>query len=188
MERVWPSRVMCACVTATDTSERPTISQPKDPSIALSALKRSQSVHPYSNPKQPRQRDQKIPHTANKRKTALRHPTRDRKWFASGTIVEKHRGSLTQERPLSLESLPSGYNKGGRTLLYSRSQHLTILSKPQENMYGWRGLTANPVTCSICPVSVSLSCPEARSQILMVRSALPVQNHSFPGSTATERT
>ena len=38
------------------------------------------------------------------------------------------------------------------------------------------------------PVRVSLSCPEARSQILIVRSALPVANHSFVGSTATQRT
>mmetsp|Transcript_9485 Transcript_9485/g.19646 ORF Transcript_9485/g.19646 Transcript_9485/m.19646 type:complete len:215 (-) Transcript_9485:279-923(-) len=55
-------------------------------------------------------------------------------------------------------------------------------------MYGCLGLTARPVTCSICPVRVSLSWPEARSQILMVRSALPVQNHSLLGSTAIERT
>lgn len=33
------------------------------------------------------------------------------------------------------------------TLLYSRSQHLTILSRPQENMYGERAETAMPVTC-----------------------------------------
>lgn len=38
------------------------------------------------------------------------------------------------------------------------------------------------------PVRVSLSCPEARSQILMVLSADPVANHSLPGSTATDLT
>ena len=164
------------------------------------------------------------------------------------------------------------------------SQHLTILSKPAENMYGWRSLTARPVTCtaptkphmspplsgraeatrltetahlahasclclvlhrqdllvgraahvrkaamhsgkqaaeharsvrlhlsfssmqcaverqqivvqdgvmltcSMWPVRVSLSWPEARSQILMVLSADPVANHSLPGSTATDLT
>jgi hypothetical protein len=33
------------------------------------------------------------------------------------------------------------------TLFASRSQHLTCLSRPAENMYGWRGDTARPVTC-----------------------------------------
>lgn len=32
------------------------------------------------------------------------------------------------------------------TLLYSRSQHLTCLSSPQENRYGLRELTATPLT------------------------------------------
>jgi hypothetical protein len=32
------------------------------------------------------------------------------------------------------------------TLLYSRSQHLIILSSPAENKYGWRALTARPRT------------------------------------------
>jgi hypothetical protein len=40
----------------------------------------------------------------------------------------------------------------------------------------------------MCPVKVSFSCPLARSQILIVRSAEPVANHSFDGSTVTERT
>eukprot|EP00955_Chlamydomonas_euryale_P101055 365321-Chlamydomonas_euryale.AAC.22 len=40
----------------------------------------------------------------------------------------------------------------------------------------------------MCPVSVSRSCAVARSQILIVRSADPVANHSLPGSTATLRT
>mmetsp|Transcript_7704 Transcript_7704/g.28097 ORF Transcript_7704/g.28097 Transcript_7704/m.28097 type:complete len:296 (-) Transcript_7704:82-969(-) len=52
-------------------------------------------------------------------------------------------------------------------------------------MYGCLSLTAMPVTCSMCPVKVSFSCPDARSQILIVRSALPVANHSFDGSTVT---
>ena len=34
------------------------------------------------------------------------------------------------------------------TLLYSMSQHLTSLSREQENMYGCRSLTASPVTCA----------------------------------------
>ena len=38
------------------------------------------------------------------------------------------------------------------------------------------------------PVSVSRSCPVARSQILIVRSAEPVTNHSLPASTARHRT
>ena len=33
------------------------------------------------------------------------------------------------------------------TLFCSRSQHLTCLSRPQENMYGCRGLITRPVTC-----------------------------------------
>jgi hypothetical protein len=40
----------------------------------------------------------------------------------------------------------------------------------------------------MCPVSVSLSCPLARSQSLMVRSDDPVANHSLEGSKATLRT
>lgn len=44
------------------------------------------------------------------------------------------------------------------------------------------------VTCSMCPVSVRRRVPLAVSQILMVRSPLPVANHSFPGSNAMERT
>jgi hypothetical protein len=40
----------------------------------------------------------------------------------------------------------------------------------------------------MCPVRVSLSSPLARSQTLMVRSAEPVTNHSFPGSKARLRT
>jgi hypothetical protein len=55
-------------------------------------------------------------------------------------------------------------------------------------MYGRRAETASAVTCSMCPVSVSLSVPLAVSQILMVRSPEPVANHSLPGSKATERT
>lgn len=43
-------------------------------------------------------------------------------------------------------------------------------------------------TCSMWPVSVTFSCPVARSQTLMVRSAEPVANHSLPGSTARDRT
>ena len=38
------------------------------------------------------------------------------------------------------------------------------------------------------PVSVSFSCPVATSQILIVRSAEPVQNHSLLGSNASDRT
>lgn len=43
-------------------------------------------------------------------------------------------------------------------------------------------------TCSMCPVSVTFSCPVAKFQTLMVRSAEPVANHSLPGSTARDRT
>jgi hypothetical protein len=42
--------------------------------------------------------------------------------------------------------------------------------------------------CSMWPVSVSRSCPVAKSQILIVRSAEPVTNHSLPASTAMHRT
>ena len=51
------------------------------------------------------------------------------------------------------------------TLLYSRSQHLTVLSSPQENKYGWRGLTTNPRTVLICPVSDNFNLLVAKSQI-----------------------
>ena len=43
-------------------------------------------------------------------------------------------------------------------------------------------------TCSMCPVSVSLSWPLARSQTLIVRSADPVTNHSLLLSNARLRT
>mmetsp|Transcript_17015 Transcript_17015/g.50786 ORF Transcript_17015/g.50786 Transcript_17015/m.50786 type:complete len:223 (+) Transcript_17015:1232-1900(+) len=74
------------------------------------------------------------------------------------------------------------------TLLYSRSQHLTSLSREPENMYGCLADTASPVTCSMWPVRVSFSCPLAVSHTLMVRSAEPVTNHSFPWSNAIDRT
>lgn len=45
----------------------------------------------------------------------------------------------------------------GLALLYSRSQHLICLSRPAENMYGWREDRATAVTCSMWPVRVSLS-------------------------------
>ena len=53
------------------------------------------------------------------------------------------------------------------------------------NKYGCLGDTTNPLTVDTCPVKDNLSFPEARSQILITRSAEPVQNHSLPGSTAT---
>ena len=65
---------------------------------------------------------------------------------------------------------------------------MTILSSPQEKRYGWRGDTASPRTVEMCPVSVRRRLPEARSQIFTVRSPAPVQNHWFPGSTASART
>lgn len=74
------------------------------------------------------------------------------------------------------------------TLFVSKSQHLTILSSPHENMYGCLGDTASPRTVEICPVSVSRSWPDARSQILMVRSPAPDANHWLFGSTANART
>jgi hypothetical protein len=40
----------------------------------------------------------------------------------------------------------------------------------------------------ICPVSVSFKVPEAKSQILIVRSAEPVAYQELVGSTATHRT
>ena len=51
-----------------------------------------------------------------------------------------------------------------------------------------RGDTASPRTVEMCPVNVSLNCPEARSQILMVLSPAPLANHLFSGSTASART
>ena len=45
-----------------------------------------------------------------------------------------------------------------------------------------------PRTVLMWPVSVSLSVPLARSQILTVRSAAPEANHWLPGSKASART
>lgn len=99
------------------------------------------------------------------------------------------------------------------TLFCSKSQHLTILSSPAEKRYGCRGDTASPRTVDICPVSDSLSSPDAKSQIyacgvqrtefskmvvtldrelesltLISLSPAPVANHWLPGSTVTART
>jgi hypothetical protein len=74
------------------------------------------------------------------------------------------------------------------TLFVSKSQHFTILSSPHENMYGCLDDTASPRTVEICPVSVSFNWPDARSQILMVRSPAPEANHWLFGSTASART
>jgi hypothetical protein len=63
------------------------------------------------------------------------------------------------------------------TLFVSKSQHFTILSSPHENIYGCLGDTAKPRTVEICPVSVSFNCPDAKSQILIVRSPAPDANH-----------
>lgn len=38
------------------------------------------------------------------------------------------------------------------------------------------------------PVKESFRVPDAKSHILMIRSPAPVQNHWFPGSTATALT
>ena len=63
---------------------------------------------------------------------------------ASGADVT--RGLFTDgDVSCSAESMLEGLG----TLLYSMSQHLTILSRPQENTYGWLGDTASPVTCAI---------------------------------------
>ena len=51
------------------------------------------------------------------------------------------------------------------TLLYSKSQHFTCLSSPQENKYGCRVLTTRPRTVLICPVNESFKRPLAKSQI-----------------------
>ena len=51
------------------------------------------------------------------------------------------------------------------TLLYSKSQHFTCLSSPQENKYGCLVLTTRPRTVLICPVNDSFKRPLAKSQI-----------------------
>ena len=43
-------------------------------------------------------------------------------------------------------------------------------------------------TCSMCPVKVSFSCPDARSQNFIVLSPDPLTNQALVGSTASERT
>ena len=55
------------------------------------------------------------------------------------------------------------------TLLYSKSQHLTCLSSPAENKYGWRGLTATPRTVLTWPVSDNFNVPDAKSQICAIQ-------------------
>ena len=55
-------------------------------------------------------------------------------------------------------------------------------------MYGCLSLTASPVTCSMCPVKVSFSPPDAKSHTLIVLSADPVTNHELAGSKQIERT
>ena len=62
----------------------------------------------------------------------------------------------------------------------------TCLSSPAEKRYGCLVETASPRTVETWPVRESLSLPEARSHILITRSAAPVTNHSLPGSTATD--
>lgn len=71
---------------------------------------------------------------------------------------------------------------------------ITFLSSAAEKRYGCLGDTARPRMQLMCPVSVSFSPSDApaetfaRSHTLIVRSADPVTNHSFPGSNATART
>ena len=60
---------------------------------------------------------------------------------------------------------------------HEKRAHLTVLSSPTEKRYGWRGEMQTPRTVLMCPVSDSLSCPEARSHTLIMRSAAPVTNH-----------
>ena len=73
------------------------------------------------------------------------------------------------------------------TLLYSKSQHFTILSSPQENIYGWRGEMARPRTAFMWPVRVSFKASGAateafaKSQTLMVLSADPVTKNCWRG-------
>ena len=74
------------------------------------------------------------------------------------------------------------------TLFCSRSQHITFLSSPQLNMYGKLSEIASPVTCSMWPVRVNFSAPDAVSHTFIVRSPEPVTNHSLPGSNAMLRT
>lgn len=74
------------------------------------------------------------------------------------------------------------------TLFCSRSQHLTCLSSPAENKYGWRSDTAKRRTVLMCPVSVTFSWPVTKSQNLMVRSLLPETKNLFNGSIARHRT
>lgn len=88
-------------------------------------------------------------------------------------------------------------HRSSPTRLYSRSQHFTDLSSPQEKRYGERADTTTPRTVCEWPVSVSFRFPDARSQIysspppadtLIVRSAEPVTNHSLLTSIDTQRT
>ena len=74
------------------------------------------------------------------------------------------------------------------TLFYSRSQHLTCLSSPTENIYGWRSERHKPLTVLIWPVKVTLHYPVTKSQSLIVLSELPVAKNSLFGSIARHLT
>lgn len=74
------------------------------------------------------------------------------------------------------------------TLFCSKSQHFTYLSSPAEKRYGCLSETASLLTVLIWPVKVTLSCPVARSQNLMVLSLLPETKKRFNGSIARHRT
>ena len=56
-------------------------------------------------------------------------------------------------------------HRASPTRLYSKSQHFTDLSSPQEKRYGERADTTTPRTVCEWPVSVSFRFPDARSQI-----------------------
>ena len=56
-------------------------------------------------------------------------------------------------------------HRSSLTRLYSKSQHFTDLSSPQEKRYGDRADTTTPRTVCEWPVSVSFRFPDARSQI-----------------------
>lgn len=69
-----------------------------------------------------------------------------------------------------------------------KSQHFTVLSSEQENIYGCHFDISTHHTAEIWPVYVSFNAPEAKSQNFIVQSVDPVAKNSFDGSNETDLT
>lgn len=79
-----------------------------------------------------------------------------------GDAVPRQRANIALKGPAMNKNKLDGSRL---TLLYSRSQHFTCLSSPQENKYGLLVLTITPRTVLMWPVNDSFNLPLAKSQI-----------------------